>query len=351
MILSDMKTQGFRRRPRVLLAAASAAAAALFAGSAVSSSTAAARATASIPGVVDINTNLRYESAAAAGTGIVLTSSGEVLTNNHVIRGATTIRVVVPQSGRRYAARVLGYDVADDVALLKLAGASHLQTVSLGHSATLRVGQSVTAVGNAGGSGTLRATNGKVTGLGRTITASDDQGGAERLSGLIETNAALEPGDSGGPLLDSAHRVIGMDTAASAGFAFRAAANNAYAIPIGRALSIARQIAAGHASANVHIGATPFLGVQVANVASSFGSSRPWAIVVAGVVPGSPADDANLAPGNIITSLDGHALTSPQTITTLLLHKAPASKVRLTWTDESGNQLRAMVTLASGPPQ
>jgi S1-C subfamily serine protease len=99
MILSDMKTQGFRRRPRVLLAAASAAAAALFAGSAVSSSTAAARATASIPGVVDINTNLRYESAAAAGTGIVLTSSGEVLTNNHVIRGATTIRVTDTSSG------------------------------------------------------------------------------------------------------------------------------------------------------------------------------------------------------------------------------------------------------------
>src|SRR5438270_4402537 len=111
-------------------------------------------------GVVVVRTNLAYQNAAAAGTGMVLTSSGEVLTNNHVIRGATTIRIVIPQTHRTYTARVLGYDVADDVALLKLQGASGLKTVQLGDSSKVRRGQAVTAVGNAGGTGTLRVTTG-----------------------------------------------------------------------------------------------------------------------------------------------------------------------------------------------
>src|SRR5919204_1441470 len=297
MILSDMKTQGFRRRPRVLLAAASAAAAALFAGSAVSSSTAAARATASIPGVVDINTNLRYESAAAAGTGIVLTSSGEVLTNNHVIRGATTIRIVLPRSRRSYTATVLGYDVAADVALLKAQGASGLRTASIGNSSKLRLGQTVVGVGNAGGTGSLTSARGRITGLGKTITASDGQS-SEQLTGLIETNANIQPGDSGGPLLDSAHRVVGIDTAGSVGLRFQAATSDAYAIPINRAVAIAKQIEAGRASANVHIGATAFLGVQV----EAGGADAPVAgVLVDTVVSGSPADKAGLVAGDVIT--------------------------------------------------
>ncbi len=195
-------------------------------------------------GVVVVNTNLAYENGEAAGTGIVLTSNGEVLTNNHVIRGATTIHVVLPQTKRSYTARVLGYDVTADVALLQLQHASGLATASIGNSSTLRRGQSVTAVGNAGGTGSLTVTTGRITGLGRTITVNDDQGGAVQLVDLLETDASLQPGDSGGPLLDSARRVVGMDSAASASFSFRGS-NDAYAIPINRAVSLARQIVAG----------------------------------------------------------------------------------------------------------
>jgi S1-C subfamily serine protease len=294
-------------------------------------------------GVVVVRTNLAYQGAAAAGTGIVLTSSGKVLTNNHVIRGATTIRVVVP-GGRTYRAEVVGYSVAEDVAVLKVA-ASGLRTVSLGDSSKLRLGQQVTALGNAGGTGSLTPAVGRITGLGRTITAGDENGSSERLTGLIATSAALQPGDSGGPLLDAANRVIGIDTAASRGFVFDSAANGGFAIPIRRALSIAKLIDAGRASATVHVGPTAFLGVQVQS------SDVVGGAVVTGVVNGSPADGAGLESGDVITAVDGHAVDRPETLTSLLLRNAPAATVQLTWADSFGNEQTAAVTLASGPPQ
>jgi S1-C subfamily serine protease len=191
-------------------------------------------------GVVVIDTKLGYQSSSAAGTGMVLTSSGEVLTNNHVISGATSIKVVVPKTGHSYTAKVVGYDKSADVALLQLQGASNLKTVSAS-STKLAVGTKVTALGNAGGNGSISSATGTVTGLGKQITASDDQGGTETLTGLIETNAAVQPGDSGGPLLNSKGQVVGMDTAASSGFGFQnvSAATDAYAIPIAKALTIA----------------------------------------------------------------------------------------------------------------
>ena len=166
-------------------------------------------------GVVVIETNLAYQNAAAAGTGIVLTSSGRILTNNHVIAGATTIRVVVPKTTHTYTARVVGYDTTADVAVLQLQKASHLKTVTTGNASSLKLGARVTAVGNAGGTGRLTSSRGNVTGLNRSITVQGDNGTTEQLTGLIETNAALQPGDSGGPLLNSAGRVVGIDTAAS----------------------------------------------------------------------------------------------------------------------------------------
>ena len=152
-------------------------------------------------GVVVIETNLGYQDAAAAGTGIVLTSSGEVLTNNHVISGATTVKVVIPTTGRSYSARVLGYSRTGDVAVLQLQNASNLKTLRL--STTLpAIGQAVRALGNAGGTGKLTSAAGVVTGLRKSITANDDQGGSEQLTGFIETNAGVIAGDSGGPLLE-----------------------------------------------------------------------------------------------------------------------------------------------------
>jgi S1-C subfamily serine protease len=294
-------------------------------------------------GVVVIRTNLGLQGGAAAGTGMVLTSSGEVLTNNHVIRGATSVRVVVPGTKHVYTARVVGYDVADDVAVLRAVGASNLQTVSTAASVKLRIGQPVRAIGNANGTGRLLSARGSIIGLRRSITVNDDGGGgSERLTGLIETNASLQPGDSGGPLLSSAGKVIGMDTAASTGVLSTAA--DSYAIPIGKALTVARQIVAGHATARVHVGPTPFLGIQVQGQGGG-------GLVIAGVVPGGPAAAAGLQAGDVITSIDGHAVTTPRSLTSYLLTKKPGATVTVGYLDSFGAGHTASVTLGSGPPQ
>jgi S1-C subfamily serine protease len=304
-------------------------------------------------GVVVIETNLALQGGQAAGTGMVLTSSGEILTNNHVIRGATTVKVVLPGTGRSFTAKVLGYDVTRDVALLKAAGASNLKTVATGNSSNLSVGQAVTALGNAGGTGSLVSSSGRVVALGRTITVSDDQGGSEQLAGLIETNAALQPGDSGGPLHNAAGKVVGMNTAASVSGGFQQlAANDAYAIPINRALTIVEQIEQGTSSKTVHIGATAFLGVELGSAQGydPFGDVASGA-PIAGVVSGGAASAAGLSAGDVITSVDGRTISSPTALGALLLTKKPGAQLSVTYTDPTGFRQTTTVTLASGPPQ
>ena len=307
------------------------------------------------PAVVDIRTNLAYQGAAAAGTGIVISSSGLVLTNNHVIRGATTIRVTDVGNGRTYKGTVLGYDVAHDVALVQLSGASGLATATIGGPP--KVGDGVTAFGNAGGvGGTPSSASGSVTGLGRSITASDGED-SERLTGLIETNAALQPGDSGGPLVDSAGRVIGMDTAASVGFTFQdQTSTDAYAIPIAHALAIAKRIEAKQATATTHIGATAMIGVSVAysndfGFGGAFDAGTTSGATVTGVLPGSPAARAGLEQGDVITSVDGRSIASSTTLTSVILKRAPGTTVSLKWVDAFGSSHHGTLKLAAGPPQ
>jgi len=298
-------------------------------------------------GVVAVDTTLDYGGGTAAGTGIVLTSSGEVVTNNHVITGATKIRVVVPGTGRSYTARVVGYDIADDVAVLQLRNASNLKTVTVGKASALRVGAHVRAIGNAGGTGVLATARGTVTALGQTITAESDTGGAEQLTGLIETSAPLQPGDSGGPLLNSAGRVVGIDTAASSGFSFAGyGAGDGYAIPIGKALTIAGRIVSGKSSATVHVGATPFLGIEVEDAPYAGGGAE-----IVGVVTGSPAAVAGLAAGDVITAAGGKTVTSAAALQPIVLARKPGAKVTITFTDTSGATENVRLTLASGPPR
>ena len=330
-------------RSRRLIGAAAAAGASAVAALLLAQSGAAA--TNYAAGVLIIDTNLAYQNAAAAGTGMALTSNGIVLTNNHVIKGATTIKVVDPSTHRTYTATVLGYDVADDVAVLKLQGATNLKTVKLGDSSKARAGEAVTAIGNAGGTGRLTTAAGRIVALRQTITASDEDGSSEQLTGLLETNAGIQPGDSGGPLLDSSTgKVLGMDTAASSNLVAQRA-SQAYAIPINKALTIAKQIEAGNSTV-AHIGATAFLGVSVEDAGQGVSGA-----LIHDVVSGGPADQAGLAAGDVITALDGNTVDSAATLGSVMQHETPGASVEVDYLDQFGTPQTTTVTLGTGPAQ
>jgi S1-C subfamily serine protease len=296
-------------------------------------------------GVVDINTKLGYQSASAAGTGMVLTSNGEVLTNNHVIDGATAITATVVTTGKTYAAKVVGEDPTADVAVIQLQGASGLSTVPLGDSATVSSGDTVIAIGNAGGvGGAPSVVSGSVLALGQSITASDIGGAnAERLSNLIEMNAPIEPGDSGGPLVNSAGKVIGMNTAASTSGRFQVAANTAFAIPINDALSVVHQIESGQSSSTVHLGLPGFLGVSVDPQGTANGA------LISSVVSGSAASKIGLQQGDVVTAVDGQKVSQASDLSGLLQAHHPGDRVTLTWADQSGSSHTATATLGTGP--
>jgi S1-C subfamily serine protease len=326
------------------------------------------------PGLVDVVSTDSYQQATAAGTGIVLTSNGEVLTNNHVIDGATSIKVTDVGNGKTYTATVVGYDASHDVAVLQLQGASGLTTASLGDSSTVQAGDSVVALGNAGGKGgTPSVATGTVTALNQSITASDDGSGvSEQLTGLLETNADIQPGDSGGSLVNAYGQVIGMDTAASSGSQFPGqsgqsgqSAEQAYAIPIDEALSIAKQIEAGTTSADVHIGATAFLGVQLgssggSNSGSGFGSfpgfggqggsqGNTSGVAIDGTLSGSPAANAGLGQGDTITAVGGQTVSTAGDVAHALVKYHPGDSISMTWTDQYGQSQTSNLTLTTGP--
>ena len=294
------------------------------------------------PAVVDINTTL--ENGTAAGTGMVLTPDGLVLTNNHVIAESTEIKVQIAGTGPSYSAKVLGYDIVDDVALIKLDGVSNLTTIDVGDSSKVRVGDQVVALGNALGRGGAPAVvQGDVTAIDQTIRAGDASGGtpSQTLSGLIEVTAPLLPGDSGGPLVNTSAQVIGMNAAASAGNRGQTSGDG-FAIPINKALDVAHQIQAGQSSDNVHIGDRALLGVRVQD-------AGPGA-TVASVEPGSPADQAGIAAGDVITSVGSDTITAYADLPAALNAAHPGDRVQIGWTDASGQQRRATVTLIAGPP-
>jgi S1-C subfamily serine protease len=292
-------------------------------------------------GVVDITTVLDFGAAKAAGTGMVVTAGGEILTNNHVVQDATSIQVTVVSTGATYTATVVGTDPSDDVAVLQLSNAGNLATAAFGDSNGVKVGDAVTGVGNAGGvGGTPSSASGHVTALDQTITASDGGGqNAETVSGLIESDAPIQAGDSGGPLYNAAGRIVGMDTAAESGRSGATLA--AYSIPIDKALSIAQQIESGDASSTIHIGYPGFLGV---NVEDATGGA-----LVTGVVTGYPAAKAGLVAGDVITAVDGTAVSSSEGLHNAMQSRKPNSTVRLTWTDRSGASHSATLTLVAGP--
>jgi len=289
-------------------------------------------------GLVEISTTLDYGQGEAAGTGIVVGSDGLVVTNHHVVEGATDITVTDVSTGREYAAVVLGYDAARDVAVLQLSGASGL-TAATTDPGGAGLGDSVTAVGDAGGDGgALTAAPGKVTDLHHPIRVQDEQTGAEsHLRNLLEVSSDVVPGDSGGALLDADGRVVGMNVAASSG----GSDVNGYVIPIGRVLRVAQQIEDGDESGSVVIGGTAFLGVSL-----STQDSRP---VLAGVVQGSPAAQLGLAAGDTITALDHTSISTAQGVRRAVAAHDPGDTVTVHWTDAGGAAHRGSVALATGP--
>jgi S1-C subfamily serine protease len=308
------------------------------------------------PALVDIDTTLA-QGGAAAGTGMVLTSSGLVLTNNHVIENATTINVQVVGTHQTYSATVLGYSVTDDVALLKLQNASGLKTVSIGNS-NVSVGAPVVAIGNAGGTGgTPTAVGGTITAVNQTITAGDSGTVSETLSGLLETDADIQPGDSGGALVNTSGKVIGMNTAAAEGT--DGGENQGYAITIEHAMTIADQIKSGKASSTVEIGPRALLGVDVTDGSQAGGngffggsgsSSGVAGAYVDGVESGSAADNAGIGTGDTIVSIDNTTISSASDLTNALVHYKPGDTVTVGWVDAQGASHSASVQLTTGPP-
>ena len=352
------------------------------------------------PGLVIINTTLQYSNETAAGTGMVINPGGLVLTNNHVIEGSTKITATVAATGRTYPATVIGYDKTGDIALIRLTGANGLRTIPVGNSATVTSGTQVVALGNAQGQGSIVPAPGQVTALNRTITASD-QGGSvstETLHGMIQTNADVVSGDSGGALASSAGVVIGMDTAGN-DVSFQQGSSSGFAIPINTALAVARQIATGQASSAITIGYPPFLGIFIGGGSSSnpqtqaqqqeqqsgfgdgfggfggFGglggggtapacytSNASLAVpssiapvgsgtLIDGTVCGSPAASAGMTGGAVITAVDGHAVGAPVSLTRILAGFHPGTTISVSWVSPAGQRTTSQLHLLAGPPQ
>ncbi|GAB3068230.1 hypothetical protein GCM10027053_35560 [Intrasporangium mesophilum] len=310
----------------------------------------AAAAAAVSKGLVDINTSIGYDGSRGAGTGIVLSADGLVLTNHHVVAGATKIQATDVGNAKTYDATVLGYDSTHDVAVLRLKDASGLTVAPLGTSSTVHVGDAVVAVGNAGGvGGTPSAVAGAVLGLDQPITVTDEtDGSTHRLTGLIQFDAAVQPGDSGGALVDAAGKVVGVVTAEG-----RAASSSdvsvsveGFAIPIDQARSIGQQIIDGKSSATVHVGATGFLGVQLA---SGQRATSNGGVLVGSVVSGSAAEQAGIQPGDVITSVAGQTLSSAADLKAAVSAHRPGDDVKVAWTDPTGQKHTASIRLGTGP--
>ena len=307
------------------------------------------------PAVVDITSHLADQQGIAAGTGMLLAASGEVLTNNHVIEGASDIHVQVAGAGPSYTAHVVGYDVSRDVALLQLDHAPSLPTVRLGRSSNVSLGSPVVAIGNALGQGGAPAvTQGVVMGLNQSLTAGDPLGRAGSLSGLIEGDAPLQEGDSGGPLVNAAGEVIGMNTAAG-GLSRRSSQSSVgFAIPIDTVMTVVRQIRSGQRSATVHIGDRAVLGVLVEDPSAggfSGGSNGSGArATVASVQPNSPAASAGLTSGDVITEIGTTTITSGNALSAAMNAFQPGDHVQVGWVDPSGQHHTASVQLIAGPP-
>ncbi len=286
-------------------------------------------------GVVLIDT--RTTAGEAAGTGLVLDSSGLVLTNYHVVEGSTSVSVTVATTGETYDATVVGHDQTADVALLQLDNASGLDTVDLDENGDPSVSDTVTAVGNAQGQGFLSASQGSVVALDQSIdTQSEGTVDGEHLTGLIQTDAYVVGGYSGGALLDEEGDVVGITTAASSG-----GETQSFAVPIEDALDVAQDIEDGNKSDEVQVGPSAYLGVSISEASNG--------VQVGQIENGGAAAGAGVEAGSIITGLDDTRITSLDVLRSTIATYQPGDSVTLSWTDTSGASHSEKVTLGESP--
>ncbi len=278
-------------------------------------------------------------SGLAAGTGMILSSDGKVLTNYHVVAGSEKLAVTVVDTGDTYSATVLGFDQTRDVALLQLKDASGLTTVTTDTTVPAE-GTAVAAVGNAEGGGELVKASGKVTGTDQSLTVSSDSpwGSTEDLSGLIETSARAVPGDSGGPMYDSQNEVVGMTTAGST------RDHTSYAIPIATALAVVQQVETGQDAGTVRVGPAGYLGIRVADTGDT-GTGK----TITGVVSGSPADEAGVVAGSRLTKVGDTTIKASTNLATVIRSMEPGQRVTIEWIAPNGKHHTATVTLGSSP--
>jgi S1-C subfamily serine protease len=365
------------------------------------------------PSLVDVTSTLGDQGETAMGTGIVMSANGLVLTNNHVISGATAVSVTDIGNGKTYKATVVGYDESQDIAVLQLTGASGLTTANFGNSGSVSVGNSVTALGNAGGKGgTPSVASGSIVALNQSITASDESSGdSEQLSGLIESNADIQPGDSGGPLVNSSGQIVGVDTAASTNYQFSGNGGNG-GVGSGGEFGGGSGFGSGEGGGNSGFGGSgtgggEFGGSGGSGFGSGSGSSNSeggsgsaegsttqgysipinsalsiakeieagqgssivhigatafigleisgtqtsgtTGVDIAGAASGTPAAQIGLSDGDVVTSLNGQSVSTSTQIQEILISKQPGDKVSIGWTDAEGQTHTATITLASGP--
>ena len=305
------------------------------------------------PSIVDINTTIG--SSQAAGTGMIISPTGEILTNNHVVSSSTSITVTVQGRSQTYSAHVVGVDVSQDIAVIQIdSSVSGLPTVKFGKSSTVKVGDAVIAIGNAlGRGGAPNATAGNVTALDQTITASEGGGQSETLNGMIQSDAVIYEGDSGGALVNSSGQVVGMITAGQAQ-GFRSSASDVgYAVPSDTALSIVNRIRAHETASDLTYGQVGYLGVQVQSLdaasAAQLGLNITSGALVVAVVSGGPAADAGMTRNSVITSLGGTAIDSSDALGPAIKAHKPGEQLSVTWVNASGSHT-ANVTLGGVNP-
>ena len=285
-------------------------------------------------------------SSSAAGTGIIVTTDGYILTNKHVVDGATKISVVLDDGTTFDDVKVAAFDPLNDVAFLKVDNQDNLKAVTLGDSKTVSVGQDVIAIGNALGQYQNSVTAGIVSGTGRSLTATDSTGSmSEKLSDMIQTDAAINSGNSGGPLVNAAGEVIGINTATSS-----SAENMGFAIPISSVKGMLKQLTESGKASRSYIGVygtdiTADLAKEY-NLPVSYGAYLYNTAKYSSVIKGSPAEKAGLKDKDIITAVNGAKIGIAGSLSSLIGEYKPGDIVQLT-VIRDGKEIGVNVTLGA----